>query len=418
MLKDIKDRIYRLIKWSEKYTKTDMVYLARGGSWLLLGQFFASSSALVMSIVFANYLPKETYGTYKFILSICSILAIPSLGGMGTAVTQAISQNKDKVFFQALRARLTWGILGGLGSVLLSGYYLYNQQTELAIAFLVVAVFIPLSDSLSLYGSLLGGKKDFKTSTRYDILSQIISASILLLTVIFTGNLYLLLLAYFSSWTILRFIFLRLTLRRYKLNNISDPEALTYGKHLSLMGILGMVASQVDKILIYHYLGPTELAVYSFAIAIPEQIRGVYKLSYGLALPKFSVFTDKEALKKSLIAKIRILTVLAGTIVVLYLFSAPLIYKFIFPNYISSIPYSRLFIFGLLLIPGADLLAMYFNVTKNIKILYRINNYPNFLAIIYSFVFIGLFGVTGAIIKTLVFWLTILALNFYYFRKE
>jgi O-antigen/teichoic acid export membrane protein len=418
MLEKIKIVLHRFLVWTQKYTKTDMVYLAKGGSWLLVGQFFASSSALILSVIFANYLPKETYGTYKFVLSICSILAIPTLSGMNLAVSQSVAQNKDGIFTKALRARLTWGILGGLGSVLLSAYYLYNNQIELAIAFLVVAVFIPLSDSFSLYDSFLGGKKDFKTSTRYNIISQIIATVVLLLTVLLTKNLYLLLLAYFVSWTILRVVFLKLTLKKYKLNDIDDPQSFSYGKHLSLMGIIGMIASQIDKILIYHYIGPTELAIYSFAIAIPEQIRGVYKISYGLAIPKLSQHNDYSNLKSSLVEKTKTLTFISIIIVALYLVASPLIYKIFFPKYLASIPYSQLFIFGLLIIPSIDLTGLYFNITKDVKTLYKINNYSNILGIIYSLVFISLFGVLGAIIKTLVYWASNALINSYYFSRK
>ena len=37
MFKNFKDKTYNLLRWSEKYTKTDMVYLAQGSFWLSLG---------------------------------------------------------------------------------------------------------------------------------------------------------------------------------------------------------------------------------------------------------------------------------------------------------------------------------------------------------------------------------------------
>ena len=46
--------------------------------------------------------------------------------------------------------------------------------------------------------------------------------------------------------------------------------------------------AQSHRILAFHYLGAVELAIYSFAIAPPEQIKGVFKFLGTLALPKFS----------------------------------------------------------------------------------------------------------------------------------
>src|SRR5689334_12787395 len=80
-MKALMARAERLLRWSERYMKTDMVYLAKGSFWLTLGQVAASASGLLLVIGFANLLPKEVYGTYKLILSLAGIIASFSLTG-------------------------------------------------------------------------------------------------------------------------------------------------------------------------------------------------------------------------------------------------------------------------------------------------------------------------------------------------
>ena len=87
--------IERGLLWSEKYIKTDMVYLARSGFWLLFGQGTTLLSVLALSIVFANFLPKETYGTYKYILSLTGIFSIFTLPGMTTALIRATARGPN-----------------------------------------------------------------------------------------------------------------------------------------------------------------------------------------------------------------------------------------------------------------------------------------------------------------------------------
>ena len=89
MVQKAKNKIYKALRWSEKYTKTDMLYLAKSGSWLSFGHGFAMLSGFFMSLAFANLFPRESFGTYKFVLSMAGILGAFSLTGMGTAVTQA-----------------------------------------------------------------------------------------------------------------------------------------------------------------------------------------------------------------------------------------------------------------------------------------------------------------------------------------
>src|SRR3989338_1976898 len=139
----VRGRLYRFLRWSERYTKTDMVYLASGGFWLTLGQIISSAATFGLAIAFANLLPKETYGTYKFILSIAGILSVLTLPGMMTALTQAVARGFEGSVIPALKLRVRWGMLAGLGNLVVATYYYFNGNTKLTISFLIVAAFLP-----------------------------------------------------------------------------------------------------------------------------------------------------------------------------------------------------------------------------------------------------------------------------------
>ena len=96
MIGKIKTKIYKLLRWSEKYTKTDMVYLAKGASWLTSGQIISSFAIVLLAIAFANLIPRETYGTYKYVISVVGALSIFTLPGINTAVVQAVARHNDK----------------------------------------------------------------------------------------------------------------------------------------------------------------------------------------------------------------------------------------------------------------------------------------------------------------------------------
>lgn len=347
MLSRLRSLAYDVLRWSEKWIKTDMVYLTKGGFWLTLGQGISISSSLILSIIFANILPKEVYGTYRYILSICGILTITTLSGMNTSVIRSIARSQEHVFFKALKAKIYWGLWGALGSLLISGYYLFQHNLGLAAGFLIVAAFLPVMDSFALYDSILQGKKNFRLSTRYSVITQCLATLTIIITAVLTKDVYLILLSYFVSWTVLRFFFLKRSLETYRLNNQDDPEAVPYGKHLSFMLIPITVANYFDRLLIFHFLGAAEVAIYSIAIAPPEQIKGLLKNLNTLALPKFSKKSLAE-INETIWGKMLKLSLIIGLVVILYIIAAPLLFHIFFPAYSEAIPLSQLFTLSLL----------------------------------------------------------------------
>jgi O-antigen/teichoic acid export membrane protein len=392
----LKSRIYHLLRKSEKYTQTDMVYLAKGGFWLTLGQIISSTSSFLLAIAFANLLPKESYGIYKYVLSIAGMLAISTLSGMGTAITQAVARGYEGSLIPALKTKIRWGLLGGLASLILAGYYYLQGNATLTISFLISAVFLPFMDSFGIYDAFLQGRKLFDVSTKYFIISQIIAVSALIATLFFTKNLFLILLAYFASWTLMRFIFLKITLKKFPLNQNQDPKTISYGKHLSLIGVIGTIASYLDRLLIFHYLGATEVAIYSIAIAPPEQIKGLFKNFNILALPKFSQ-RSKEEIKKTILSKTLKIVLITIPVIVVYVILAPFIFKLFFPKYLDAILFSQIFALSLIVAGGViPYTALQSQIAQ--KELYLFNFSSSIFQIISLFIGIYFFGIMGAII--------------------
>ena len=86
------NKIYQILRGSEDFFKTDMIYLTKSGSWLSLSQGIAMLAGFFISIAFANLFPKESFGTYKFILSMVAILGVFSFTGLSTSVVQSVAR--------------------------------------------------------------------------------------------------------------------------------------------------------------------------------------------------------------------------------------------------------------------------------------------------------------------------------------
>jgi O-antigen/teichoic acid export membrane protein len=343
----IKERFVGLLRKSEKITKTDMVYVTKNGGWLLFGTILQSFLSLILAISFANLLPKVTYGIYQYALSIASILAISTLAGISTSIAHATAQNKGGAIFSAVKSKISWGIVGSTISCVLAVYYFFNDNSLLGSIFLIVALFVPLSEGFSIYTGFLQGKKDFKRLTLFETTIQGIATVALIITLFLTKNVLIITVVYFLSWTIARIIFYKLSIHIYKPEPIQDAHMVSYGKHLSVMSLMGTISSNTDKLLLWHFLGPTQVAIYTFSLAIPLRINGFTKIINRLAFPKLVEKTDGQT-DYFLLQKIIRLSLFLVVITVLYIIAVPFIYKLLFPQYLESIPYAQ--IAGLLIV--------------------------------------------------------------------
>lgn len=390
--------IYRLLRWSERYTKTDMVYLAHGGSWLGLGQVAASLSALVLAVLFANLVPEETYGTYKYVLSIVGMLSIFTLPGINTPLAQGIARGKEGAFLTSVRTKIRWGMIGLFASFILALYYLSAGNATLALSFFIAGLFIPLMDPLNLYNTYLQSKKLFKETIQNYAISQTIATAIIAAALFFSGNLFLILLAYFVSWTSLRYFFHRTTIFKFPPNTKDDTRIIEQGKHLSFIGGLSTVAANIDSLLIFHFLGAAPVALYALATAPIDQMRGLFKNIVPLALPKL---TERSIRQINILfyRRLALLFAIGFAGAVVYAFFAPLLFTVLFQKYVAGINVSIAFAFTLALqLP----LSFFAAVTQS-----KINLYPKswfywasvpqLVLIISALTLIPLFGLWGIV---------------------
>ncbi len=398
MIQNLKNLFYRLLRRSESYTKTDMIFLARGGFWLVLGQVISTISGFLFAIAFANLLPKETYGSYKYLLSLFALLAIPTLSGIDTAMIKAVAQGSSGTILSAIKTKIKWGLLGSLLALAVAYYYNLIGQGEISLGLLLMAVFLPFTDPLALYQTYYTGNKDFITLSKNSSLIRIITVSIMLVALYLTQNLILLLIAFLLPLTLLRLYYF-LQVKR-NLNGKIDVESIKFGKHLSIINIIAAVINQIDKIIIFHYLGAVQLAVYSLATTPPEQIKGVLKHIETISLAKFANRSLVE-IKVSLHKRLWLLGGSILAISLLYILGAPWIYRWFFPDYIESVSYSQ--VFALSLTAAVAVLPLTILQSKSAQHqLYLYKIYTSIVQLTAIITFIYTLGLWGAIIARVI----------------
>lgn len=402
VIQRLKNPLYRFLRWSEKYTKTDMVYLAHSGFWLTVGQVVSTLSTLALAVAFANLVPSETYGTYKYLLAIAAIFSLFTLPGMNTAIARSVARGDRSTIRTATNMRVVWSLAGTVAACVGGAYYFINGNVELATALILIGAFLPVFDTYTLYNAYLTGIQNFKKQSLLYFISQSLSTLVLIAALFFTQNVLTLLLAYFVPLTTIRFLIYKKIEKEFT-SNTPDKETLGYGKHLSFLDIFGIVAGNIDKVLLWKFLGPAQLAIYAFAVAIPEQIKGPLKGISSVALPKFSTQTPAyiRLFYRSFWYKVTIYSCVLFVISLIYIVAAPLIFNLLFPNYLESVIYSQ--VFALSLFTGAQSIpATLLSAHKRTEVQYILTTTRAVIQIILLIVLIPQFGVMGAVVALVI----------------
>lgn len=411
MLKNLFEKYFKIENLFEKYFQIDFSYVFVNGFWYVVGRIFVFLIAFISFYFLTNLLTQTDYGTYQYILSAFSILSVFSLAGIDTSIIKSIAQGKEKTFLLAVKTKFKWSLIGGLFAFLSSLWYFLHHNFLLGFSFLLITIFLPFIPIFNLYLSYFQGKKRFDLQSQALILVNLAELLFLIPVLIFTKNLILVLIAYFLSQFLVNLIIFIYTLRQIKKSEIDD-SAIEFGKHLSLMSALGILGDQIDRIVLWQFLGPVSVAIYSLAKIPYQRVCEIIPLS-ALALPKISEKEISQIKKKVLVLTFKLLPffIIASLALII---SAPIIYKILFPKYLSSIKYLQIFSLGLIFIPFS-LLGTVFIVQERKKELYVLTFCSQIGKIILFLVLIPTFGILGAVLTELIvsFFYNLLVLFFY-----
>lgn len=341
-------RFKRLIHKLEIYTKTDLSYLASGGFWLTLDEVAGGLAALLLSIAFAHYLPKEVYGTYRYFIALFWMLTAFTMTGLPTAVSRAIARNHEDAFRSSFLFSIRWALPLSFIALGTSAYYFLHANTVLGFGLITIALLGPLMQAAYLWGSYFTGKKNFRALAISGALFAFFPTLTLLITMSVTKNPLALLFSYLAGTVAAGLLIALFIFIRYRPNRETDTEYKNLGWHFSAMNLLSTVAAQVDKLVVFHYMGASQLAVYALATALPDQVKNVFGSVSTLAFPKF-VARSLAEIEKNFWYRLWGFTGLLTLAALAYVVIAPFAFGILFPAYPEAIFYSQ--VFALAIIP-------------------------------------------------------------------
>ncbi|MCB9816286.1 oligosaccharide flippase family protein [Candidatus Nomurabacteria bacterium] len=333
---------------SDKF-KFDAKYTLRGGFWLLFGHLFTILAVLSTSYAFANYLDPLVYGNYRYLVTGSVIISLFSLSGLGSAITQATAKNLLGFFGQAIQLSTKYGLITSVVGLIGAAYYFFNGNELLAIGMVLIAIFQPFINTTTLIFPYFFGKQQFNVSTHWHAFKTLVTTVSIVSATLFTDSVLIIFLSFLLSNLLANTVVYHLN--KPKKEDIIDKETserfISYAKHTSYQNILLGFAGQLDKILVFQFLGAKELAIYAFATALPDQYKGITKTIDSLILPRFSN-RKLNSIRSTILHKSLIYFSFLAVCALAYYLAAPLIFAVLYPSYSESVLLSQIYVLGIM----------------------------------------------------------------------
>ncbi len=391
-----------------KFLGTDTAYIAGGSFWLSLHKIASIGVAILLSVAYARYLPKETYGTYRYILSFIGIFGVFAISGMGTAIIRSVARGYAGTFRAGAKTifLFSWGI--SVSCIAAAAYFYYaDSSLSLAVGFLIAALFVPFSEGLGAWRSYYTATKQFRAGALFSSGVQITYGIVMLGGIAIMAvypipqvlHVPLLAGAYLAAHALPNIVLMQRLWHEIPPEAPADASALRYGFQLTASEIPNTIAHYLDSILLYSLLGPASIAIFSFATAPVEQIKALFGTAASVSMPKLAEKTSEESLtllKQTLPGKLYRACALSAAIVAAYIITAPFLFQFLFPRYIESVPLTQVLALSLVFFP-LGVFGTALKAEGNIKKIYMFSITSPLIQIAAIIALIPLYGLWGAV---------------------
>ena len=303
--------------------------------FLQMGLSFATAYFL------ARALSKEQFGEYHYILGWVGVLSIFALPGLSDSVMQAISRGKDGTYRKAAKLAFISCLVGSLGFLTGAIWFYYKQDIEMTLGFAVAFVLFPFLHGMSMWTTVGQGREEFKKLSRIQATNAIMMSSLQIIFLLFIPNNLIVPLAIIMGIPALQNMY-QTYKRISEIPRHSEEEEgnINFGIKQTLYSILSVLSIHIDKILLYNFLSPTQLAVFMAAQKLTEPVQSVTQDLSAMLAPKFAKF---EHLTRDVDRLFYYYSVAIGAGIILFSFTIlPWVVVLVFgEQYADSVPYCQ-----------------------------------------------------------------------------
>ncbi|HRY84401.1 MAG TPA: oligosaccharide flippase family protein, partial [Candidatus Cloacimonadota bacterium] len=257
----------------------------------------------IIGIVLARMLSMDDYGSYRQLFLIYTTFSTILLVGIPQSMLYFLPKfeliGDIKRFISRIVDLISvLGLVFGLGILIFSGTIAARfANPSLKTLLLLFAVYPLFMFVNQVYSFIMLGLKKTENVMRFSLLGVVTDVVIILGTAVITRNLTMIvvavLLSAFIQWLYVRFQFRSYTVK-YEFEREFYQNQLRYSLPLGLSSIIGILAIQLDKIVISGVFTPAQFAIFSIG-AMELPFIGILNNSVNsVILPHLSASGDKS----------------------------------------------------------------------------------------------------------------------------
>jgi len=385
----------------------DAHYFAKNTAAVTLSHTVSVLKGIITGYLVTRMFPPAMYGEYKFALSIIGVIGFIALPGLPIAVAGAIAR-KEPISVHNLAK--WYGCISAIGSLILLGSMLllpYWGKPDLWPMFLIGALlFSPGAVSTSLYGGIIRGTGEFTNGLRASFITNtLVAVAVFIMLMVRPSSLVLLALTS-GIPAVVYLCFLIPYERRFRSKESQKP-LIAKAFNLSIATIPVSLSWYIDSILISALFGLNQLALFSVALLIPEQLKIWTKEIIPVLFSRQASGSDSADRRRKMHQSVIIGTVFFALGIFCYILIAPFIIPVLFPKYPADELVRLTSVAALILITSpATLYPQFLEARGMMKGVHWSNWSASIAFVIALFALIPLWGPLGAIVARGIFRLT------------
>ncbi len=376
-------------------------FLVFGLRMVQMGLGFAATFFL------ARCLSVDQYGQYNFVIGAIGVLSVFSLTEMNNAVMQSVARGYYGTYKSAILKTFQFSTIASVILWGMSAYYcLIKGDLYLALGLLIAGACFPFYRGLIQWKSLRVAEHKFKELARIEGMNSITTNVAIVVAVLWVPEHLLPPLLCFLIIPACRNVLTTLIdIRNIPQESKSESGSMEYGLKSSLIGSLSQLSVDLDRIILFFFLSPAAVAMFSAADRISDIFKSLTQDLAGVMAPKLA---RQQEYSSNLDKLFMLYSLVLGVGLILFCFTLlPQVFVIIFTEkYTEAIPYAQALLCSNVIGNFAILRFRYVRSQMDIKNYKNVTIGAAIVRILSLLILVPFFGVWGAIAATFIYRIT------------